>query len=87
MDWTMQGAAVVSNIELTTGQRGKVVLVGARENPMGAVIVLAGASGGAVDSKPVEAHLDRLSPTVVAEVICMQERLFGAASLPKVHLP
>ena len=76
-----------SDIELTTGQRGKIVIVGPRENPKGAVIVLAGASAGAADTRPVEAHLDDLSPAVVAEVICMQERLFGASGLPKVDLP
>ena len=86
MDWTRQGAAVVSSVELSGGQRGKVVLVGPRENPKGAVVVLAGA-GGTVETRPVEAHFDRLSPAVVAEVLCMQERAFGASGLPQVHLP
>jgi len=84
MDWTRQGAAVVSSIELTTGPRGKVVLVGPRENPKGAVIVIAGA-GGVVDTRPVSAHLDYLPAAVVAEVLCMQERVFGASGLPPVH--
>lgn len=87
MDWTKQGAAVVSTIELTTGQRGKVVLVGARENPKGAVVVIAAPGGNSVDTRPFQDHVNHLSPATVAEVLCMQERLFGAAGLPKVHLP
>lgn len=85
MDWTRQGAAVVSSIELANGRRGKVVLVGPRENPKGAVVVIAGA-GGVVETRPVGAHLDDLPPAVVAEVMCMQEREFGASGLPKAHL-
>lgn len=87
MDWTKQGAAVVSSVELTTGQHGKVVIVGPRENPKGAVIVLGGAGGGVMDAKPVDAHMDHLSPGVVAEIICTQERVFGSAGLPKVQFP
>lgn len=87
MDWTKQGAAVVSSVELTTGQHGKVVIVGPRENPKGAVIVLGGAGGGVMDAKPVDAHMDQLAPAAVAEIICMQERVFGSAGLPKVQFP
>lgn len=87
MDWTKQGAAVVSSVELTTGQHGKVVIVGQRENPKGAVIVLGGSGGGVMDAKPVDAHLDHLSPAAVAEIIWMQERVFGSAGLPKVQFP
>ena len=87
MDWTKQGAAVVSSVELTTGQHGKVVIVGPRENPKGAIIVLGGEGGGVMDAKPVDTHLDHLTPVTVAEIICTQERVFGAAGLPKVQFP
>jgi hypothetical protein len=85
MDWTKQGAAVVASVDLKSGQRGNVVLVGARENPKGAVIVLP-SGGGAVDTRPLEAHLDNLPAATVTEIMCMQERLFGASGLPKVNL-
>ncbi|NUM55475.1 MAG: hypothetical protein HUU46_17645 [Candidatus Hydrogenedentes bacterium] len=85
MDWTKQGAAVVSSVEFTTGQRGKVVIVGPRENPKGAVIVIAGPAG--VETRSVGEYLDRLNPAAVAEILCMQERAFGASGLPKVQLP
>ena len=87
MDWTKQGAAVVSSVELTTGQHGKVVIVGPRENPKGAIIVLGGEGGGVMDAKPLDAHLDHLAPATVAEIVCTQERVFGAAGLPKVQFP
>lgn len=86
MDWKNQGAALVSSIRLTTGQMGRVVIVGPRENPKGAVVVIAGGAGGTVDTQPVEAHMDRLPPAVVAEIVCMQERAFGASGLPKPQL-
>ena len=86
MVWTKQGAAFVAPIDLTTGQHGRVVIVGPRENPQGAVIVIAHASGGSVDTQPVDAHLDRLPPAATAEIVCMQERAFGASGLPKPQL-
>ncbi len=86
MDWTKQGPAFVAPINLTTGQHGRVVIVGPRENPKGAVIVIAHASGGSVDTQPVDAHLDRLAPAAAAEIICMQERVFGASGLPRPQL-
>lgn len=87
MDWTKQGAAVVSSVELTTGQHGKAVIVGPRENPKGAVIVLGGAGGGVMDAKPIDTVLDQLAPETIAEIICTQERVFGSAGLPKVQFP
>lgn len=87
MDWTKQGAAVYSRVELTTGKQGKVVIVGARENPKGAVVVIADTAPGGVDTQPLEAHIDHLSPAVVAEIMCMQERLHGASGLPAPHFP
>lgn len=85
MDWTKQGTAVTGSLALTTGERARVVIVDARENPKGAVIVTTGAGG--VETKPLESQLDRLSPAAVAEILCVQERLFGSSGLPKVKLP
>ncbi len=87
MEWTKQGAAVIAAVELTTGQRGRCVLLGPRENPKGAVIVLAGSGGSAADSRMLDASLDQLTPSTLAEIICMQERVFGAAGLPAPQFP
>lgn len=83
MDWTKQGPVIVAPVELTPGRRGRAVLVGPRENPQGAVIIVAGMAGGGVDTRPLDAHLDQLSPAVITEIVCMQERQFGSCGLPK----
>ena len=64
-----------------------MVIVGPRENPKGAIIVLGGEGGGVMDAKPVATHLDHLTPATVAAIVCTQERVFGAAGLPKVQFP
>lgn len=58
------------------------MLVGARENPKGAVVVLPSGPGGALKATPLQDCLASLSPAQVIEVACMQERIFGDSSLP-----
>ncbi|HRK33876.1 MAG TPA: hypothetical protein PLJ47_04705 [Candidatus Hydrogenedentes bacterium] len=81
LEWTKQGVAAVASVELTNGQRGRCVLLGPRENPKGAVIVLAG-TGSAAETKPVQSCVDDLGPALLVEILCMQERMFGASGLP-----
>ncbi|MDZ4860915.1 MAG: hypothetical protein SGI88_18220 [Candidatus Hydrogenedentes bacterium] len=85
LDWTRQGAAVVATISLSSGQDAKVVLVGARENPKGAIVLLMDAAVSATDTRPLESYIDQLSQAALAEILCMQERLFGPAGLPAPH--
>lgn len=80
--WRRQGAAVVGSLTLPDGQKGNVVLVGGRDNPRGAAIVLPGAAG-APRTLPFEGNAGLLHPQQVAELVCMQERVFGTAGLPK----
>ena len=85
MEWTKQGAAAVAPIQLLNGARGRIVLVGARENPKGAMVLVPGSVPASVDTRPLEQHLDHLAPMTIVEIICMQERLFGESGLPVPH--
>lgn len=82
MEWTKQGAAAVAALQLNNGVRGRIVLVGVRENPKGAMVLVPGAMPASVDTRPLDQHLDHLSPAAVVEIMCMQERLFGVSGLP-----
>lgn len=81
MDWTQQGPAVVGVVPLTDGREGKIVLLGHRANPRGAMVVLAKDSDAAVETRPLADSLDLIPPRAVAEALCMQERLYGAVGL------
>lgn len=81
MNWSRQGGAVVSPVRLTDGREGKVVLVAGRENPKGAIIVLADAASGS-NAFPLPTLLSALQPDTTADILCMQERAFAATALP-----
>ena len=85
MNWSRQGGAVVSPVRLTDGREGKVVLVAGRENPKGAMIVLAYA---AADSNVFALHtlFSALPPNWTADILCMQERAFTTTALPPPNL-
>ena len=82
LEWIRQGAAVLAPIQLTTGQHAKVVVVGGRENQKGAVLVLMNDGIPATETRPLENYIDTVPPAALAEILCMQERLFGQAGLP-----
>jgi hypothetical protein len=58
-----------------------VVLVGARDNPKGAVLVLPGEAAGEVEAVPLSSGLAWLSPGQALDLLCMQERIFGKSGL------
>ena len=66
---------------LVDGRRANVVLVGARDNPKGAVLVLPGESAGQVQTQPLQLALPLLDPDFALSVLCMQERVFGTSGL------
>jgi hypothetical protein len=80
--WQRQGAAIVGTVTLATGRTGKAVVVAARDNPKGAMIIAPGANPGEMRPVPLRDQLDALEPTAVIEILCMQERVFGSAPLP-----
>lgn len=79
--WSRQGSAVVGEVRLTTGVAARVVVVGPRQNPKGAVLVIAGGAGD-LQTQPLYEQPDFIAPQQLAEVLCMQERLFGEQKLP-----
>ena len=81
--WRRQGAAIVGTLTLPDGRRGNVVLVGGRNNPKGAAIVLPGDGGGAPQTLPFAENAGLLHPQQAAELVCMQERAFGTGGLPR----
>ncbi len=63
------------------GRIGKVVLVGPRAAPKGAVLVLTSADGSSVETRPLAGQWTLLAPDQVIDVLCMQERVFGGGRL------
>lgn len=59
------------------------MLVGARQNPKGAVLVLPGEAGGPVQAVPLPMALAMLHPADAVAIFCVQERAFGKSDLPK----
>ncbi len=71
----------MGDIVLLDGNRGNVVLVGPRDNPKGASLVLPGEEGGKVRAVPLMEGVGLLHPQVVVDIICTQERVFGELGL------
>ena len=80
--WQRQGAAIVGAVKLASGRAGRVVIVAARDNPKGAMLIAPGAAPGEMRPSPLQDDLDALEPTALIEILCMQERVFGNAPLP-----
>jgi hypothetical protein len=72
----------VGTLTFNDGRCGNVVLVGARENPKGAVVVVPGEEGGAPGTLLFADAVSFLYPQQIVELLCMQERAFGAHHLP-----
>ncbi|MCX5757985.1 MAG: hypothetical protein NTU83_05685 [Candidatus Hydrogenedentes bacterium] len=73
----------MGRLTLTDSREGNVVLVGARQNSKGAVLVLPGDAGGPVQTVPLPMELTLVHSANVVEILCMQERAFGSSDLPK----
>ena len=85
--WQKQGAALVGDVLLTDGTPARVVLVGSRSTPKGAVLVTTGAQPGQLSTEPFYSSISRLPAAQLVEVICTQERQFGESALPPPLLP
>ena len=81
MKWLSQGSAVISKVTLTDGRNGNAVIMGARSNPKGAVIVAKSADTGEAETVPLAQGLDALNPVDAINILCMQERLHGESGL------
>jgi hypothetical protein len=71
---------VIGTVSLLTGAWAKVVLVGDRRRPKGAMLVMASPKGAA-EAKPLAECVDLLPPRTVVEILCAQERTFGMTRL------
>lgn len=80
MDWSRQGGAVISPARLADGRAVRVVLVADRTNSKGAMLILADASS-AQNAFPLSKMLDSIHPNDAADILCMQERIFGTSAL------
>ena len=68
---------------LTDNRQGNIVLVGARQNPKGAVLVLPGDAGAPVQTVPLPMALTLVHCANAVEIMCVQERAFGNNGLPQ----
>ena len=69
-------------VSLVDGGWGNVVLVGSRQNPKGAVLILPEEGGKQTSTMPLREGLTLLHTSSVIDILCMQERTFGTSNLP-----
>lgn len=79
--WKKQANAWVGPLQLTNGQRATVVLVGARDNPRGAALVMPAGAEAKPTPHPLQDQLDLVPQIALIEILCQQERAFGNAGL------
>jgi hypothetical protein len=78
--WKQQGEAVVGALRFPDGRSARMVLVGPRDHPKGAMVVVATASEAA-DVMPLSQAVPLLAAQQIIEALCMQERVFGDSAL------
>lgn len=81
--WKRQGAAVVGEVSFTDGRRGNIVLVGPHTNPRGAALLVPGEDPEKPATQFFSPETELLSPELIVEMLCVQERAFGNRGLPK----
>lgn len=83
IEWKKQGEAVVGGVPLLGGMIGNAVIVGGRNNPKGAVLIVPGEDGGDAETITLNDGYAVLGPGELIEILGMQERLHGSSGLPK----
>lgn len=69
-------------LTLPDGRVCNVVLVGARQNPKGAAVVLPGEGGAGPQTMMLAGALTLFHPRQLTDILCTQERVFGQSNLP-----
>lgn len=82
--WRKKGEAFVGSLVYNDGRKGNVVVVGGRDNPNGAALVVP-VEGGEPESRPFNEGIDLLKPWHIMDVMTMQERAFGSGMLPSAE--
>ncbi len=77
---------MVGPLTLADGAEGRIVLIGPRTASDGAMVVLMATDKSSVESLPFSEVLDRVSPSVIVNVLCAQERQFGDSGLPTLDV-
>lgn len=83
--WKKQGEAVVGALRFTDGRSARLVLVGPRDHPKGAMLVVA-TTPEAADVIPFSDALTFLYAQQIIESLCMQERVFGDSGVDAPEL-
>jgi hypothetical protein len=83
--WKQQGAALVGALSLLDGRAARVVLMGPRTNPRGAMVAIPAPGGeGAPEVVSLAEAVELLHPQQIIESLCAQERCFGNGPLPRL---
>lgn len=71
----------MAGLSLEDGRAVKVILVGPRDHPKGAMIAFSSREGASAEILPLSDVMDGLSPSAIIEILCSQERAFGQSGL------
>ncbi len=80
IEWSQQSGATIGSLRFLDGRPAKIVLVGPREHPKGAVLICADPNGG-IHKILLSQYLEQLTPGQAIEILCMQERAYGSNGL------
>ena len=75
MTWTQQGNATIAPVTLVDGRTGNAVIVGPRENPKGAVLLVPSEATGEPESIPLQYGVELLRPENVIDILGIQASL------------
>ena len=82
--WQQQSAGWVGVLRLTDDRVAKVVVVGSRETPKGAMIVCATSEEAtSVETLSLSEAAPQIHPGNIVEIMCLQERIYGNSGLPE----
>lgn len=79
--WKKQKNAVVAAVSLTDGRQANAVIVGPRDNPRGAALVLPAEDGSEAEMVLLSQGAALIDAQQMVDIICMQERLHGSSGL------
>lgn len=74
-------------ISLLDGRKGNAVVVGPRDNPKGATLVIQKGGAEEPERRSFSDSTALLSPELVTDVLCLQERAFGDSGLEAPEVP
>lgn len=81
IEWVQQGEATVGGVTLDDGRPARIVLVGDRHNPKGAMVVISASANKEVQTATLNSIIEHLPHDTIVQALCMQERRFGPSGL------